>query len=87
MDRGAWQATVHRVTESDTIEQLTLSFFFFQIAVISMHLASIPISFNLTNLLHPPLPPTPEIPSFQSSTQFLTLVNFQHDIARCIYTK
>ena len=22
MDRGAWQATVHRVAESDTIEQL-----------------------------------------------------------------
>ena len=85
MDRGTWQATVHGVTESDTIEQLTLSFIF-QIAIISMHLASIPISFNLTNLLHPPFPSTPEIPSFQSSTHFLTLVNFQHDIARCIYT-
>ena len=85
MDRGTWQATVHGVTKSDTIEQLTLSPFF-QIAVISMHLASIPISFNLTNLLHPPLLSTPEIPSFQSSTHFLTLVNFQHDIARCIYT-
>ena len=24
MDRRAWQATVYRVTESDTIEQLTL---------------------------------------------------------------
>ena len=28
MDRGAWQATVHRVTESDTTEQLTFSFHF-----------------------------------------------------------
>ena len=26
MDRGAWQAIVHEVTETDTIEQLTLSF-------------------------------------------------------------
>ena len=26
MDRGAWQAKVHEVTDSDTIEQLTLSF-------------------------------------------------------------
>ena len=25
MDTGAWQATVHRVTESDRTEQLTLS--------------------------------------------------------------
>ena len=24
-DRGAWQATVHEVTESDTTEQLTLN--------------------------------------------------------------
>ena len=28
MDRGAWQATVHGVTESDTIKQLTLSLIF-----------------------------------------------------------
>ena len=25
MERGAWEATVHEVTESDTAEQLTLS--------------------------------------------------------------
>ena len=24
MDRGAWRATVHRISESDTTEQLTL---------------------------------------------------------------
>ena len=28
MDRGAWQATVHGVTESDTTKQLTLSLIF-----------------------------------------------------------
>ena len=27
MDGGAWQATVHRVSESDTTEQLSLSLF------------------------------------------------------------
>ena len=27
MDRGAWQVTVHGVTELDTTEQLTLSLF------------------------------------------------------------
>ena len=26
MDRGSWQATVHRVTESNLTEQLSLSF-------------------------------------------------------------
>ena len=33
MDRGAWWATVHRVTESDTIEWLTLSLFFIYLIV------------------------------------------------------
>ena len=28
MDRGAWRATVQRVTESDTTEQLTFLFHF-----------------------------------------------------------
>ena len=29
MDRGAWQATVHEVTDSDMTESLTLSFSLF----------------------------------------------------------
>ena len=28
MDRGAWRATVHRISESDMAEQLTLSLYF-----------------------------------------------------------
>ena len=33
VDRGAWQATAHRVTESDTTEWLTFSFTFFLHAI------------------------------------------------------
>ena len=30
MDRGAWRATVHEIAESDTAEQLTLTFSYMQ---------------------------------------------------------
>ena len=36
MDRGAWKAAIHGITESDTTEQLTLSVFFFFVCLYIM---------------------------------------------------
>ena len=44
MDRGAWRATKHGITESDLTEQLTFSLFHFHNYIVSSSLVSLSLT-------------------------------------------